>query len=498
MTHATAQRTMTDIVNPATGEVVATVPAHTKDDTREAFEIARRAQLRWARTSFRQRRKIMLTFHNLALDNRDMLMDTIQKENGKSRISALEEVLDVALTARHYGYKAKKMLKPHRRRAVMPLLTSTWEEHAPKGVVGMIAPFNYPLSLSISDALAAIMAGNTVVLKPDSQTPLSALAGVELLREAGLPADVFQVLPGRGSEVGQAIIEECDYLMFTGSTSTGEKLAEQAASRLIDYSMELGGKNAMIVAHDANVKRAAEGAWSACFGNSGQLCISIERMYVHRAVADEFIPAFVNRVKAMRIGTGPDWDIDMGSQISVEHTGEIERFVNDAVDKGATVLTGGRRLRELGDAFFAPTVLRDVPADAELLREEVFGPVVYIEVVDSNDEAIARANDTTYGLNSSVWASPKTGREIASQLETGTVNINEGYAPAWSAIDAPMGGWKKSGVGRRHGDYGLTKYTESRNVTQTRVMNLITNNLPRKPWANLLAVSLRLGRDIMR
>lgn len=498
MTHALREQETTDITNPATGEVIATVPAHSKDDTRAAFERARAAQKRWEKTSFRERRKILLRFHNLVLDNRERLMDTIQDENGKSRMSALEEILDVALTSRHYGYKAEKLLRQKRRKPVMPVLTSTWEQRPPKGVVGIIAPFNYPFTLAISDALAALMAGNAVVLKPDSQTPLSALAGAELLERAGLPRDVLQVVPGRGSEVGQAIVEECDYLMFTGSTATGEKLAQQAAARLIDYSMELGGKNAMIVAHDADVKRTVDGGWSACFGNSGQLCISIERIFVHRAVAEEFIPAFVAKVQSLRVGSGHGWDIDMGSQISVEHTDEIERLVNDALDKGATALTGGRRLHDLGEAFFAPTVLTNVPEDAELYRSEVFGPVVYIEVVDSNEEAIERANDTTYGLNSSVWAAPKTGREIAAQLQTGTVNINEGYAPAWSSIDAPMGGWKKSGAGRRHGDGGITKYTEPRNVTQTRFMPLLDNGVPRPRWARALATALKLGRDILR
>ncbi|WP_342318984.1 succinic semialdehyde dehydrogenase [Corynebacterium mayonis] len=488
----------TEVINPATGQVIASVAAHTKEQTKEAFERARIAQKRWASTSFRQRRKIMLRFHNLVLDNRERLMDTIQDENGKARLSSLEEVLDVALTARHYGYKAERLLKERSRKPVMPLLASTWEQRPPKGVVGIIAPFNYPLSLSISDAIAALMAGNAIVLKPDSQTPLSALAGVELLERAGLPKDVFQVITGRGSEVGQAIVEECDYLMFTGSTATGEVLAQQAAARLIDYSMELGGKNAMIVAHDADVERAAHGAWLACFGNSGQLCISIERMYVHRDVADEFIPAFVSKVQNLRLGGGHDWDIDMGSLISVEHAEKVEGFVNDAVVKGAKVLTGGRRLPEIGEAFFAPTVLTDVPEEAELYRSEVFGPVVYIEVVDSDEEAVERANDTTYGLNSSVWASPKTGRRLAAQLETGTVNINEGYAPGWSAIDAPMGGWKKSGAGRRHGDGGITKYTEPRNVTQTRFVTLMDNVVPRPAWADTLAAALKLGRDILR
>ncbi|EEI16026.1 succinic semialdehyde dehydrogenase [Corynebacterium lipophiloflavum] len=499
MTQAVApSRSMTDIINPVTGEVITQVVAHTKEETSEAFARARRAQKRWERTSLRTRRRIFLKFHNLVIDNRERIMDTIQAENGKNRLSALEEVLDVAMTARHYAYRAEKLLKPKSRRAGVPLWTSTREEFAPKGVVGAIAPFNYPFTLTISDAIPAILAGNAVVIKPDSQTPLSAILGAELLAEAGLPEGVFTVVTGRGSEVGQAITQECDYLMFTGSTATGQSLAEQVAPRLIDYSMELGGKNPLIVADDADVTRAVAGAWPACFGNSGQLCISIERIYVHRAVADEFIAGFVDRVKQLKVGGGTSWETDMGSLISVEHADLVESFVDDAVAKGATVLAGGKRLRELGDAFYAPTVLTDVPASADLHRAEVFGPVVYIEVVDSNDEAVRRANDTEYGLNSSVWAAPATGKKLASRLESGTVNINEGYAPAWTAIDAPMGGWKASGVGRRHGDGGMTKYTESRNVTQTRFMNVVNNGIDSKTWATALSTTLKLGRDILR
>ena len=493
-----ASREVRDVISPQDGKVIGQQILHTASDVKAAFQRARIAQRTWAKTSFKQRRRILLRFHNLVIDARDELMDLIQAENGKNRLSALEEILDVALTARYYAYQGPHALRDRRRRGPLPVLTSVTEQRPPKGVVGVIAPFNYPLALAVSDALAAIMAGNAVVVKPDTQTPLSAELARQLLAKAGLPSDVFVVVTGRGGEVGQAIVEECDYLMFTGSTATGEKLAKQAAARLIDYSMELGGKNAMIIAPDADLARAVEGAWNACYGNSGQLCISIERMYVHQAVAAKFIPAFVHRVEAMRVGPGRDWEIDMGSQISVEHTDLIEKFVDDAVAKGATVLAGGKRLRELGDAFYAPTVLSNVPADADLYRDEVFGPVVYLEIVDSIEEAIAKANDSSYGLNSSVWAAPRTGREIARQLQTGTVNINEGYAPAWSALDAPMGGWKKSGTGRRHGEHGITKYTEPRNVTQTRWMNIMANQWPREQYANVLAQALKLGRDLLR
>lgn len=487
-----------EVTSPATGRRLGEVPRHSRAETRAAFVAARRAQRSWAEVSVRRRRKVLLALHDLVLEHRDEIMDLIQDENGKSRLSAFEEVLDVVLTCRYYGYAGPRLLKEKRRRGPVPVFTRTREQYAPRGVVGIIAPFNYPFSLALSDALAALLAGNAVVLKPDSQTPLSALRGLELLREAGLPEGVLQVVTGAGAEVGQEIVAQCDYLMFTGSTATGEKLAQQASARLIGCSMELGGKNPMIVADDADLDRAVEGAWAACFSNSGQLCISIERIYVHRKVADEFTRRFVARVEQMRVGPGHDWETDMGSQISPEHTDKIAAFVDDAVAHGARVLTGGRRLRELGDAFYAPTVLADVPPAADLYSQEIFGPVVYIEVVDSLDAAVDRANDTEYGLNASVWAAPRTARGVAERLHAGTVNINEGYAPAWSALDAPMGGWKKSGLGRRHGAHGLLKYTEQRNVTQTRFINLLANRLPRQKYADAMAAALQAGRRFLR
>lgn len=490
-----ATRDHTDVINPATGEVIGQVPECTEEDVTAAFAKARRAQKQWAATSFRHRKKIFLKFHNLVADRREELMDQIQDENGKNRVSALEEVLDVILTSRYYAYNGYKNIKTHRRRGLLPVITSVREQHPPKGVVGIISPFNYPLALAISDAIPALLAGNAVVLKPDSQTPLSAFLGRDLLIEAGLPKDLFQIVTGGGPEVGGPIVQQCDFLMFTGSTKTGTLLAQQAAERLIDYSMELGGKNAMIIAPDAPMDRAIHGSWAACFGNSGQLCISIERIYVHKDVADEYIPRFIERVNQMKVGGGHEWDLDMGAQISEAHTDKIESYVEDAKAKGATVLTGGHRI---GPAFFEPTVLKDVPDDAKLKREEVFGPVVYIDVVNSLEEAVNKTNALDYGLNSSVWAAPATGRRVAKMLESGTVNINEGYGPAWSAMDAPMGGWKKSGVGRRHGGHGIEKYTEPRNVTLTRGMNLIANDIPRKRFADAMATALKLGRDILR
>lgn len=487
------------VTSPITGETVGAVPAHTAAETRAAFAFARRVQKSWAATPVSRRKEILLRYHDLVLDRQEELMDLIQAESGKNRASAHEEILDQALTARHYAYAAEKLLRPTRARGAVPVMTQVRVEHPPVGVVGMIAPWNYPLVLTASDALAALLAGNAVVLKPDAQVPLSALRVAELLVEAGLPEGLFHVMTGSAEDVGQAIVAQCDYLMFTGSTRTGRKLAAQAAERLVGFSAELGGKNPMIVAADADIGKAARGAVTACFSNGGQLCISIERIYVHESVAAEFTRQFLAHTKAMKIGAGRDWRIELGSLISAAHRSKVEHMVDDAVAQGARVLSGGRALPELGPAFYAPTVLVDVPPTATLYREEVFGPVVYLETVSSAAEAVARANDTDYGLNASVWAKPATGRALASQLQAGTVNINEGFAAAWSSMDAPMGGWKASGVGRRHGAEGLLKYTESRTVAVQRFLPLSGPvGVDRGRVAEVYRTALKLGKRLLR
>ena len=472
-----------------------TVTSHTAEDTRAAFERARHAQRRWADTPISERKRIMYRYHDLLLDRQDEVMDVIQEESGKARKDAHEEILDSAITARHYANQAARLLKPRTVRPTLPIITTTHVEHAPVGVVGVIAPWNYPLILALSDAVAALIAGNAVVIKPDAKTPRTALTAAALLHEAGLDEDLLQVVTGAGSVVGQEIVAQCDYLMFTGSTETGRALAAQAGQRLIGFSGELGGKNPMIVAPDADLTRAARGAVSACFSNAGQLCISVERIYVHRDVASEFIPAFVANVNAMRVDGSRDWTVDMGSLISAEHHDKVSALVEDALARGATVLTGGT---SLGGTFYAPTVLTDVPADAVLHREEVFGPVVYIEIVDDLDDAVTRANDTHYGLNASIWAAPATGRALASRIHAGTVNVNEGYSAAWISLHAPMGGWKASGVGRRQGDHGLLKYTEPRTIAVQRFMSTSGPEfLPREKFATVARTALKLGKRIL-
>ncbi|MFC8502894.1 succinic semialdehyde dehydrogenase [Pedococcus sp. NPDC057267] len=453
-------------VTPLTGAPLATLPLSTREDVAVAVDAARAAQRAWARTPVEVRERVFLRYHDLVLERQVQLLDIVQLESGKTRAQAFEEVADVAIVARHYARSAAAYLRPRRRPGLFPVLTQSTEHHHPRGVVGVVSPWNYPLSLAITDAIPALMAGNAVVLRPDLQASLTALQAVQLLTEAGLPESVLQVVLGDGPTVGQAVVDLTDYVCYTGSTATGRAVAESVASRLVGYSLELGGKNSMYVADDADLDRAVDGAVRACFSSGGQLCISVERLLVHDAVAEEFTSRFVAAVKAMRLGADLAYGPDMGSLVSQAQLDRVSAHVEDARAKGARVLAGGRARPDLGPFFYEPTVLEGVTSAMDLRDGETFGPVVSIYRVGSDEEAIRLANDTDYGLNASVWSRDVArGKRVATAIHAGTVNVNEGYAAAWGSVASPMGGMKQSGVGRRHGAEGILKYTESQNVT---------------------------------
>lgn len=483
---------------PFTGAKLADTPRCSAATVEMAVRRAGRAQEEWVHRSFGSRGRVFMKYHDLILDRQDEILDIIQLETGKARRHAFEEILDVAMVSRYYALNAGRHLETRRRKGALPGLTFTRELRPPKGVVGIIAPWNYPLSMGVTDAIPALMAGNGVVLKPDQQTPFTALWAVELLREAGLPYDLFQVVTGRGSELGTPMIEGVDFITFTGSTRTGRIVGRQAGERLIGCSLELGGKNPMIVLADADLDEAVEGALRGSFSNAGQLCIATERLYVQKEIFNQFVPRFVARASELTMGTNMDYEVDLGSLSSKQQLETVEAQVQDAVTKGARVLTGGRARPDIGPYFFEPTVLTDVTEEMELCREETFGPVVSVYGFDDEDEVIELANDSRYGLNASIWTGNiSRGEALAERIQAGTVNINEAYAATWGSMDAPMGGFKDSGIGRRHGAEGILKYTEPQTIAVQRLLPIAApEGVEEESYSRLMSSALWLLKRV--
>ena len=485
---------------PFTGQPLAAVPQSSVDDVADAAQQARTAQTSWAETPIEQRAEALLRLHDLVLDRQSDIMDLIQWESGKARKHAFEEVAHVALTARYYARTGRRYLRAERRYGLFPVLTRAEINRVPKGLVGIISPWNYPFTMAVSDGLPALMAGNTILHKPDSQTVLSALLGAELLEEAGFPADVWNVVSGPGAVAGPALIDEVDYVCFTGSTATGRLVGRQAASRLIGCSLELGGKNPMLVLADASIERASTGAVRACFSSAGQLCVAMERMYVADSIYDRFVQRFVERARQLRLSASLSFEGDMGSLVSAAQLATVTRHVKDATEHGATVLTGGRPRPDIGPLFYEPTVLADVTPEMMCFGDETFGPVVSVYPFHDEQEAVALANSGSYGLNASIFSRDvNRARALARTIKAGTVNINEGYGATFGSIDAPMGGMRESGLGRRHAAEGIHRYTETQSVAAQRLVPIAPMlGMSDRRWAQSMTVTLRTLRKTRR
>ena len=481
------------VVSPVRPGESVDIPQATAGDVAAAAERVRLAQRDWAQKPLFERARFAKKLHSLVLERQDEILDVIQWETGKSRRSAFDEVADVSMTALYYATKGPRQLSPERRQGALPLLTTTKVHYQPRGLVSMISPWNYPFTLPVSDAIPALIAGNGVLLKPDPKTTLSALLGISLMVEAGLPRDLVLAITGEASLVGPALIDIGDFVMFTGSTQTGALVAQQAAARLTDFSAELGGKNAMVVLADADQQRAIDGVIAAAFSNAGQLCMSIERLYVHEKIYDTFVPQLVDRVSALSVGTAMDYSADIGSLISRDQLRKVSAHVTDATKKGARILTGGRARPDIGPFVYEPTLLEGVTDDMMLCRGETFGPVIALSHFSTDEEAITRANDSEYGLNASVWGSPTRATALATRIQAGSVNVNEGFTATWASTDAPMGGMKKSGIGRRHGPEGIRKYCETQTVARQRLTNVdAPRGMSQERFTRVMTTGLKL------
>ena len=462
----TATGSVIEVENPATAETIATVPELTADEVRALVAAARAAQPAWAEAGFEARAELLLAARRWLVANAARVVETICAETGRpADETQFTELAYGMMALEFWARQAPAYLADEQIETASPLARGRKlvVRYAPLGVIGVIGPWNFPLNNSFGDCIPALAAGNSVVLKPSEVTPLTSILLAEMLAECGLPEGVFQVATGRG-ETGAALVDEVDFVMFTGSVETGKRVMARAAETLTPVSLELGGKDPMIVLADADLERAANAAASYGLNNSGQVCISVERIYVEGPVHDEFLERLTGKVAALRQGPpGEPGTVDVGAIIFPPQLELIEAHVKDAVEKGARVTTGGERGPGPG-RFYEPTVLADVDHSMRCMTEETFGPTLPVMRVRDAEQAVELANDGPYGLQASVWTRDhERGERIARMIEAGTAIVNDAQTN-YAALELPMGGWKASGLGSRHGPDGIRKYTKRQSL----------------------------------
>jgi len=482
--------------NPATGEELGRAPLTMPEEVARSVGRAREAQSEWSRSSFRERGRLVMKARRIILSELEEIALLISQETGKPVAEAISMELAPTLDLMQYfARKSASLLSPRGISVGQYALMGrfSYEIYKPLGVIGIISPWNFPWATPLDSVVMALLAGNAVVLKPSELTPLTGLKIKEVFDRAGLPDGVLQVVTGDGSTGAALVGAGVDKIVFTGSVATGKRVAEAAAKYLTPVVLELGGKDPMIVLDDANIRNAARGAVWGAFANAGQCCASVERCYVHETVAERFIAEVVAETKRLRQSIGTDQTADVGSMTSERQLLTVQKHVDEAIDKGATALTGGDRVPDSAGAFFEPTVLVNVNHDMDIMRDETFGPVLPIMTFKTDDEAVRLANDSIYGLTASVWTSNiGRGRRLAERIEAGTITVNE-VLYTHAIAQTPWGGVKQSGFGRTHGRAGLLELVSARHVHVNRI-----SFMPDLWWFNYTPEAGRLFRGFAR
>lgn len=458
--------------DPATGEEIGRAPQTPATEIKRAIQAARAAQPAWARLSFRERARFILKAREIVLAEIDEIALLISRETGKPVAEAISMEIVPTLDLMHYfATHTAKLLRPQKIDIGQYGLMGRSSQliYKPLGVVGIISPWNFPWATPLDEVVMALMAGNAVAVKPSELTPLIALKIGDVFQRAGLPNGLLNIFIGEGA-IGVALIDApVDKIMFTGSVATGKRVAEAAAKHLTSVVLELGGKDPMIVLEDANLENAVRGAVWGAFANSGQACASVERCYVHESIAAEFVTRVVAETKALNQNIGTRDDTDVGAMSSERQLSIVDEHVQDAIARGANVSIGGRRHPGLAGSFYEPTVLTEVDHSMEIMREETFGPTLPIMTFKTDDEAVALANESLYGLTASVWTRDiARGKRLAEQIDAGTVMVNE-VVYTHALAQTPWGGVKQSGFGRTHGRLGLLELVSTRHVHVNRI-----------------------------
>jgi len=456
--------------NPATLEQIVELPVASARDVGAAVARARQVQVNWQNTSFFERAECLYRLRDLLLDEADRLADILTAETGRPRAEVYgNELFYLCSAISTWAKKADEYLRPTRIKPSFPLLKAkkVISTYAPRGVIGIISPWNFPLTMTLGEAIPALMAGNAVIIKPSELTPLSAMFAAESATKSGFPEHLLQVVIGYGA-TAEALVDQADMIAFTGSVETGKRVMRRAADRLIPVSLELGGKDPLIVLKDADLERAAGACVWGALMNCGQICTSIERVYVEAPVYQPFIDKVVEKVRAIRQGPSAD-PVDLGSMTSEAQLEKIAAQVDAAVAAGARVLTGGRRNPAHRGFYYEPTVLVDVTHSMNIMTEETFGPVIPIMKVDDAVAALRLANDSRYGLSASIFSrDKKAAMDLAERLQSGAVCVNDSLVN-FIIPDAPMGGRKDSGFGYRHGAEGIRKFCHQKTIVVDRL-----------------------------